>query len=113
MRVIVNKFVGGRPYFYVDKVNKLDDYYKHMDCSLFDCVYVEHKGHKLTVFCDDEGMLKEGNLGRLVGNYPQPIFGDIVIAGDVDEEGNTLPCKLELEELVDFIGDSVFEIRGS
>ena len=80
----------------LEDIASYKDYYKLIGCRTFDVIRVTYKGHNLSVFCDDEGMLKSGNLGRLIAGYPQPIFGNIVITGDVDSNGDTLPLPEEL-----------------
>lgn len=74
------------------EIKDYTDYYKFGEFDLFDVVYLKWgQNLKVNVIVDDEGMLKEGNLGRRVMGYDQPLFGNIIITGDVDEEGETLP----------------------
>lgn len=70
-------------------IKKFEDYYTHLECDSFDVVRVEWFGKEVSIYVDDEGMLKE-NYGRNVLGYSQPLFGNMVITGGVDEEGNTL-----------------------
>jgi len=44
-------------------------------------------GYRVTAYVDDCGLLKSKPLSAVVG-YPQPLAGNIVFVGDVDEEGN-------------------------
>jgi len=108
IRAVVNKVYPtcGQSYSLVE-IENYKDYYEHLEASLFDVIYVTYKGHRLSVFVDDEGMLKSGNYGRLIADYPNPIFGNVVIVGDVDEEGETLglPDDLNLTDMFDFSGD--------
>lgn len=82
------------------------EYYDHLECGCFDVVMIKYKEHTLSVYCDDEGMMKP-NFGRIIGNYPQPIFGNVVITGGVDDEGETLsvPEELSMLDMYEIIGD--------
>jgi len=104
------------------EVSDYKDYYKLIgnDCTSFDVVRVTWKGHNLSLFVDDEGLLKSGNLGRdviyddtLPEEYVTRLFGTIVITGDVDEEGETLnvPRDITLIDLVSMISDVKYQVR--
>lgn len=116
IRVIVNTLgEDGFQSVSLNSVSDYTDYYKLIDndCRAFDVVYVDYKGHRLSVFCDDEGMLKTGNLGRLVANYPNPIFGNVVITGDVDSRGNTLgvPDGLGVVDFFEMFGEVKWQVK--
>lgn len=80
------------------EVNNYKDYYPLLNCDHFDVVTTYYKGHELSIFVDDEGLLKP-NYGRRVENCNEPLFGNMVVLGGVDEEGNTLPLPDELSVL--------------
>lgn len=90
---------------YEVSINNYKDYYEFLDCSLFDIVNVEWNNEHISLFVDDEGMLKPQNMGREVEGYPNPLFGNIVVTGGVDEKGDTLPAPewLTTEKLEIFI----------
>ena len=50
-------------------------------------VTFELNGARVTAYVDDEGLLKAKPLTAVVG-YPEPLAGNIVFVGDVDDEGN-------------------------
>ncbi len=105
IRVAVNTLEkGGLQSWRLEEVKDYRDYYPLLDATCFDVVMVEWKGHKLSVFCDDNGLYKERNFGRIIANYPQPIFGNIVVCGDVDNKGQTLPLpeELNLTNMIEF-----------
>lgn len=52
-------------------------------------------GYRVTAYVDDEGLLKSKPLTAVVG-YPQPLAGNIVFVGDVDEEGNDMDIPEEI-----------------
>ena len=92
-------------------VGDYTDYYKHLECQLFDVVSVEWDGFPISIFVDDEGLFKPNNYGRMVEGYPEPLFGNLVIAGGVDSEGNTLsvPEELSIVDMNEYIGEAVYE----
>jgi len=94
MRAIVSKVMdGGYTMTYETEIKNFTDYYKHLECDCFDIVSIDYKQHRLSMFVDDEGMLKPNNYGRIIHGYEtQPLFGNIVVLGDVDDEGNTMGC---------------------
>ena len=104
MRAVCNRVNSGVMSYTLEDIASYKDYYPLLEAELFDVVMVDYKGHKLSVFVDDEGMFKTGNFGRLIAGYPQPIFGSIVIVGDVDKNGDTLPLpeELSLMDMMDF-----------
>jgi len=97
------------------EIKDYTDYYKFGEFDLFDVVYLKWgQNLKVNVIVDDEGMLKQGNLGRRVMGYDQPLFGNIIITGDVDEEGGTLPLTdLVNESNVDyFVSPIMYKLSG-
>jgi len=97
-------------------INNYKDYYKHLECSTFDVVRVEWLGEEISIFVDDKGMLKSNNFGRMVvKGYPQPLFGNMVICGGVDNTGNTLPVpeSIAVIDLVELIGEVQYQIGGA
>ncbi len=96
IRGIVQRFgVDGLVETYETTVRHIDDYYKELDCRLFDVVYWSVNGVEVTIFCDDEWMLRSKNFGRYVlneqGERLVPLFGNLLILGMADDEGETLP----------------------
>ena len=94
-------------------INNYKDYYKHLECSTFDVVRVEWLGEEISIFVDDEGMLKSNNFGRMIKGYPQPLFGNMVICGGVDHNGNTMviPESIGVLNLNEFIGEIKYQTR--
>jgi len=86
------------------------DYSKLLDCDLFDVVRVEWGGKDISLYVDDEGMLKE-NYGRRVEGYPEPLFGNIIVTGGVDSEGNTLSIPDDII-VSEHIGQIEYKIKG-
>jgi len=115
MRAIANKInVGGVLSYELVDIASYEDYCKHIGAEFFDVVTVEYMGHRLSVFIDDEGMLKPHNVGRMITSYPEPIFGNVIIAGDVDASGNTLPLpdEITLSNILGFSSAVQYIIKG-
>jgi len=98
----------------VEEVDSYKDYYKHLECGTFDVVMVNWRGHDISLYVDDEGLMKANNYGRTVRGYPNPLFGIIVVAGGVDVEGNTLsvPDEINVDDLSLLIDDVAYFVRG-
>lgn len=80
------------------EVSKSDDFYKLLECDLFDVVRVSDE---IDIFVDDEGLLKSGNPVSEValdwGNTK--LAGILVFTGGVDHNGATLSLKASIDEL--------------
>ena len=115
MRVAVNTIdENGMQLWTLEDIAGYKDYYKHLEAELFDVVMVEYKGHNLSVFIDDEGLYKADNFGRNVAGYDSPLFGHLVVTGDVDAEGETLalPTELSLIDMMDFSSEVMYKTKG-
>lgn len=104
-------------YFLIDPFEKViipvyydGDYrsiYGLIESDVFDCA----RCGRYDLFVDDEGLFKEEQKFFIVPDYPQPLAGKALVVG-VDEEGNTIPPSITLEELeahVMFVDGVVWE----
>ncbi len=121
INVLVSKIVGNGSVVSTtkDTVSDYTDYYKLIKCTTFDVVRVTWKGQRLSLFVDDEGLMKPFNYGRDVvyddtTMETTELFGTIVVTGDVDEEGETLgvPDEITLIDLIDLISDVKYQVKG-
>ena len=115
IRGILFRWEGFEPRIEEVIINDINDYYKYIDCSTFDCVYTECKGKRISVFCDDEGMLKEGNIGMPIGESEELVlFGNLVFVGDVDSIGRTLglPDEISRSDIADLFGSNIYRVKG-
>ena len=71
--------------------------YTHIGCDLFDIVYAESGGHRISVFVDDEGLLNNPQHFFMLDGWAQPLAGNGLVLGDVDEEGETLAAPDDLD----------------
>ena len=112
IQVMVSE-IGMEPY--MAKVSNYRHYFRLLNCITFDVVRVIWKGHNISLFVDDEGLMKP-NLGRDViyddtSGETTPLFGTIVVTGDVDEDGETLgkPDELSMDEIMKFISEPKYQ----
>ena len=82
--------------------------YKHIGCDLFDVVYAKVGKHRVSIFVDDEGLLKNPQHFFMLPGMDQPIAGNGLVLGEADEQGETMA----LPEAVDSIpGISFLDIH--
>ena len=79
--------------------------YMLIGCDLFDIVYAESGGHRISVFVDDEGLLNNPQHFFMLDGWAQPLAGNGLVLGDADEEGETLaaPDDLDLSPTITFL----------
>ena len=97
MRVI--KYNPKTEEFTEEVVNSLEDYSKLLECKYFDIVaYTDN----LTVYVDDEGAFKTGNIVTTI-QFPDgrniDVEGIILFAGGIDGDGEQLGFDGSIEEL--------------
>lgn len=76
--------------FSEEKISDYTDYYKLLNCQLFT---VTMPSNDISLYVDDEGLFVSGNPVTLItheNGYENMLAGNIVFAGGVDDEGNTL-----------------------
>jgi hypothetical protein len=69
---------------------------KAIDCDVFAAPHILENND--TMYCDDEGLLKDPENFFLLDTYPQPIAGNGLILG-CDYEGESKDVEISLEEL--------------
>ena len=89
INVIVSEVLAGGTMIsnYKAVIGDYKDYYKLGGFDIFDVVRVEWKGYEVSIFLDDEGLMKSGNYGRNVEAYPEPLFGNFILTGGTDSKG--------------------------
>ena len=73
-------------------VSDYTDYYPLLDCTTFTVVNTIWVDDNISIFCNDEGLYVSPLVLRSITGYPEPLAGNLVIAGGVDSIGRTLPC---------------------
>lgn len=69
---------------------------KAIGCEVFAAPHIMHNND--TLYCDDEGLLKNPEHFFLLDSYPQPIAGNGLILG-CDDEGDSADVSMSLIEL--------------
>lgn len=81
-------------------ITNYKDYYKHLECRTFDVVSL---GRKMSIFVDDDGLFVTPLFLTMVLGYDQPLAGNLVFAGGVDSDGETLSCPLTKRQIQNVI----------
>ncbi len=79
---------------YPTNIGEYTDYYKHLDCQYFTVVQYPFGD----VYVDDEGIWKDNGF-RLPGYHP--LFGNGVLTGPVDDEGENTDVALTIEQVLE------------
>lgn len=70
-----------------------EDYYPLLECETFDIQTRKFNGEYLDIYCDDEGLFKEGNKPSIItfdnGKIVEQIVGNVFIVGH-NNEGQTI-----------------------
>lgn len=65
----------------------------NVDCFTVVCSIKDH-----TIFCDDEGLLKNPQAFTMFDSYPEPLSGRLLILGST-VDGDSCDCKMSIESL--------------
>lgn len=77
-----------------DGLEELMELVDHMTLTMVPICAGGKKWQNLTVYGDDEGMLKEERYFTLVPFYPQPLAGVLLLTGMPTIEGDETDCFL-------------------
>ena len=97
-----------------DKVKLVDpkglkDYYRLIGCHTVDIVCRRINGKYFNIICDDEGLLTENpKIVAIDKNRDPMLVGNLIIVGDVDDDGGLLGLN---EEDVKLINANITTIR--
>jgi len=83
----------------VEYSGNYQDIYAHVGCDVFDVVYAEIGKHKVSIFVDDEGLLKGPQHFFKFADWPEALAGNGLVLGDVDDEGRTLGLADEVTDI--------------
>ena len=99
MKVLYLDVKNGKPLVETEIADgNINEYYRLLDCDCFDIVYRNRFGHKFCVICDDCGALDEVRKMSMWFSRFDAIFGNVVITGPSDREGNLTDVPLGLFE---------------
>ena len=91
----------------VVEANGLEDYYKHIGCSVIDIVRRKIGDLTVEIVCDDEGMLVEHPKVSAIDIVGMPcLYGNLLVAGGNVVDGNlTELTEEEMEYIKEYIID--------
>lgn len=87
----------------IDDTDKLNEYYRYLNCRCIDMATIVVEGHTYDVVFDDETMLRNPLIPSLYISEEQVFFGNLAFV-KIDEEGASIGLDLEdMIRLLDFI----------
>ena len=77
--------------------SQLESIYKHLECSIFQIVNIDHKND---IYVDEEGLMNMNDeTGFFQVDNKEPIVGNGLIMGYDDETGDSVDTTLSVEEV--------------
>ena len=87
----------------INDADKLNEYYRYLDCRSIDMATIDVDGHPYDVVCDGEALLRAPLFPSLYISEEQVFFGNLAFV-KIDEEGASVGLEREdLIRLLDFI----------
>ena len=87
----------------IDDTDKLNEYYRYLDCHCIDMVTINVDSYAYDVVCDDEALLRQPLIPSLYISEEQVFFGNLAFV-KIDEEGASIGLDREdMIRLLDFI----------
>ena len=95
----------------VVEVNGLEDYYKHIGCSVIDIVRRDIGDVTVEIVCDDEGTFVEHPKVSAIDVVGQPcLYGNLLIASGKVIDGNLTELT---EAEIDYLKQYIIEVTTS
>ena len=86
-----------------DETDKLNEYYRYLNCRCIDMATIDVDGHAYDVVCDDEALLRQPLIPSLYVSEEQVLFGNLVFARN-NEDGESVGLEREdMIRLLDFV----------
>ncbi|MBE6095100.1 MAG: hypothetical protein E7199_06500 [Schwartzia succinivorans] len=87
----------------IDETDKLNEYYRYLNCRCIDMATIDVDGHAYDVVCDDEALLRQPLIPSLYVSEEQVLFGNLVFARN-NEDGESVGLEREdMIRLLDYI----------
>lgn len=87
----------------IDDADKLNEYYRYLDCRSIDMTTIDVDGYPYDVVCDGEALLCSPLIPSLYISEEQVFFGNLAFV-KIDEEGASVGLDREdMIRLLDFI----------
>ncbi len=87
----------------IDDADKLNEYYRYLDCQRIDMATIEVDGYAYDVVCDDAALLRQPLIPSLYISEEQVFFGNLAFVKN-DVEGTSVGLEREdMIRLLDYI----------
>lgn len=93
----------------------LQTFYAQIDCNYVDVVRVTIGGEDVSIWVDDEGLLKSTDTGVVLGflvtddeGREYPLAGNLILTGSVDDNGDSLGTTFSESDLRRFAASGNF-----
>lgn len=87
----------------IDETDKLNEYYRYLNCRCIDMATIDVDGHAYDVVCDDEALLRQPLIPSLYVSEEQVLFGNLVFARN-NKDGESVGLEREdMIRLLDYI----------
>ena len=87
----------------INDADKLNEYYRYLDCRCIDMATIDVDGHPYDVVCDDEALLRYPLVPSLYISEEQVFFGNLAFV-KIDEEGASVGLDREdMIRILDYI----------
>ena len=87
----------------INDADKLNEYYRYLDCRCIDMATIDVDGHAYDVVCDDEALLRYPLVPSLYISEEQVFFGNLAFV-KIDEEGASVGLDREdMIRILDYI----------
>ncbi len=81
----------------IDDTDKLNEYYRYLNCRCIDMATIDVDGHAYDVVCDDEALLRQPLIPSLYISEEQVLFGNLAFVRN-DEDGESV--GLDREDMI-------------
>lgn len=87
----------------IDETDKLNEYYRYLNCRYIDMATIDVDGHAYDVVCDDEALLRQPLIPSLYVSEEQVLFGNLAFVRN-NEDGESVGLEREdMIRLLDFV----------
>lgn len=87
----------------IDESDKLNEYYRYLNCRCIDMATIDVDGYAYDVVCDDEALLRQPLIPSLYVSEEQVLFGNLAFLRN-NEDGKSVGLEREdMIRLLDYI----------
>ena len=92
--------------FHKCECKDLDDFYRELECGVFDIATRKIGGKYFDIFCDDIGLFKDNNPVSAVDKDLKPMLVGNLIFANHDDQGNT--TSLDEDDMIKILSSYCF-----